>query len=635
MTISEIAKLAGVSTSTVSKIMNNKAQSIHPETRERVLKIVKEYNYTPYGAVKSTSHAKTFLIAVLRRSLGKANQLVSGIIRTAQSHGYGVLVFDSQNDLQTELKHITSICQKKVDGVLWEPVDAASAEFTHYFTECGIPVFYHGRAPLQPSYQIDFTHMGYALTQKLIDFRHSRIACLMKRNNYRSEMVLEGYRKCLYDNQIPYDPQLECFISDEDCCSQLMANRATGIVSSHYAAALSLYEQLDHLHYKIPSDFSLVSLKNDIGSAESFPHISGIEIPYGEFGHFICELLIETCETACDPASSDRYLFTPDCQFNRTDSVDLPPSLRSKKIVVVGSINIDNTFNVDGVPQPGETTRILDFSVTLGGKGANQAIGAARFNCEVSLIANIGSDMDSNYVIHTLSNERLSTQGVFRDMGMQTGKAYIYTDENGESAITILPGANAHLSCERIRQRRHLFQNAGYCLLSTEVPLEATIAAARISHSYGAKNIVNPAALKQLPEALIQHTDILVPNRRVAASLCPGLTRVEDQADYLFHLGIPTVIITLGHDGCYLKTLENAQHFPAVDVTAVDTTGGADAFISALAAYLIEGVSIENAIRIATCAASFCVQRQGVVPALVDKTSLEAYINRVHPGLLR
>ena len=110
MTINEIAKLAGVSASTVSKIINNKDQSINPETRERVLRIVKEYNYTPYGMIKSTSQAKTFLLAVLFRYTGKANQLVSAVVHTAQKHGYSVLIFDSQNDPAEELKHITAIC---------------------------------------------------------------------------------------------------------------------------------------------------------------------------------------------------------------------------------------------------------------------------------------------------------------------------------------------------------------------------------------------------------------------------------------------------------------------------------------------------------------------------------------------
>lgn len=632
MTIREIAELAGVSTSTVSKIMNNKAQSIHPETRERVLKIAKEYHYTPYSTVKSISQAKTFLLAVLLRSSGKANQLATGIVHAAQQHGYSVLIFDSQNDPLLELRHITTICQKHADGVLWEPVSPESTRQEHHFQDQDICFLYFNERTLPSAFTIDFTQMGYALTQKLIDNRHTRIACLMKPDNRRSQLVLEGFQKCLFDNQIPYDRQAELFISQTDYCLRLINNKATGIVSSHFAAALALYEQLDQLHYNIPSDFSLVSLKNDISDAASFPHISGIEIPYRKFGFFLCEQLIQACEKK--ESSASEVLYTPSCHFGSEDSIDMPSSLRSKKIAVVGSINIDNTFNVEALPQSGKTTQILNSSVTLGGKGANQAIGAARLGHEVSLLGVLGSDLDSSFAINALSSENIPTNGIFRDTGAQTGKAYIYIEKDGESTISILSGANALLSEERILQRRHLFKNVGYCLFSAETSSAAILEAARLGHHYGAKNIIKPCLIRQFPEELIPYTDILIPNRKEATALCPQYSSVPEQADYFFQLGIPTVIITLGHKGCYLRTKDVSRQFPAVQVTAVDTTGGADAFISALASYLTDGTALEKAVQIALCAASFCVTRQGVFPALVDKNTLESYIGRVNPELL-
>ena len=131
MTINEIAKLAGVSASTVSKIINNKDQSINPETRERVLRIVKEYNYTPYGMIKSTSQAKTFLLAVLFRYTGKANQLVSAVVHTAQKHGYSVLIFDSQNDPAEELKHT----DKSVNDIIHGLGFSNKGHFNRMFSE--------------------------------------------------------------------------------------------------------------------------------------------------------------------------------------------------------------------------------------------------------------------------------------------------------------------------------------------------------------------------------------------------------------------------------------------------------------------------------------------------------------------
>ena len=126
MTIKEIANLAGVSISTVSKIVNNKADNINVETRNRVLKIVKEYNYTPYGAAKSISNAKTFIIGVLLKHTSQTNLLLDGIMQAAQRHGYNVLVCDSMDQEENELKHITALCRHNVDGVIWEPVSRNS-----------------------------------------------------------------------------------------------------------------------------------------------------------------------------------------------------------------------------------------------------------------------------------------------------------------------------------------------------------------------------------------------------------------------------------------------------------------------------------------------------------------------------
>ena len=117
--------------------------------------------------------------------------------------------------------------------------------------------------------------------------------------------------------------------------------------------------------------------------------------------------------------------------------------------------------------------------------------------------------------------------------------------------------------------------------------------------------------------------------------MCPQYGTVEEQADYFFRKGIKAVIITLGHEGCYLKTADSAKYFPAADFISIDTTGGADAFISALASFLIEGYSLEKSIRIATYAAGFCVSRQGVVPALVDHNTLETHIKKLEPELLK
>lgn len=632
MTIKEIAKLAGVSISTVSKIVNNKADNINIETRNRVLKIVKEYNYTPYGTAKNISNAKTFVIGVLLRHSTLLNLMLKGIMDMAQKHGYNVLLCDSMDSEEKELKHITALCRHHVDGVIWEPVSENSIQYEHYFQEQDIAISYINSSLPEASHCLDFMQMGYLAAQKLLDYRHTHIACLTKPGSFRSKMVFEGFKKCLFDNEIPYSEDMKLFVTDPDFYTQISLQGFTGIVSTHFEAALSLYEKVKSFHYHIPSDLSLVSLREDAGDAICFPRISSLQIPYEAFGEKVCYHLIAACENLNEPEFT---LFTSNnLTLDHEESLNAPPSCRYKKVISVGSINTDITLTVDEFPSSGSTTVTTASCISLGGKGANQAIGAARLGREVILIGKIGNDYDSTVIYDTLKKEHVLTHGIRRSSASATGKAYIHVQKDAESCITVLPGANETLSPEDILSREHLFDGCGYCLISTEIPLNTCMQAAKTAHFHHAKNIVKPATLKALPTELLANADIFVPNKREAALLCPFENTVEGQADYFYQKGCPVIIITLGHQGSYVKTADFSGYFPAADFPSIDSTGGADAFIAALASYLTEDYALLNAVKIATHAAGFCISRTGVVPALIDRTSLENHIKMTEPTLL-
>lgn len=635
MTIKEIAELAGVSISTVSKIVNHKDQYINPATRERVLKIVKEYNYAPYGMVKNLSTSRTFLLGVLLNKAPSSVRLVNGIMHAAQEHGYNILLLESNEDTQMELKHITALCKNRVDGVIWWPVSLTSRQQAHYFSEQGIAVCTINSGLTDSSYAIDFAGLGYSMTQKLIDHRHTKIACLFDMGSMRASSMLDGYRRCLFDNQIIYDRSLQLASGDSDRFQKLLESGATGVICSHLPEALSVYRQLQTLHYDIPDDFSIVSLKDEPAGSHSLTDISGPVVPYYEFGSYVCERLIGILEGTAASSEPEERLYRSEADFDCADSIGIPPFLRAKKIVVIGSINTDFTFSVEHMPQSGKTTTIQSAVTTPGGKGVNQAIGAARLGRQVSLIGEIGNDIYSSNIMRMLEDEDVATQGIHKDMNQPTGTAYIYIENNGEGAITLLPGANARLQPEKIKSQQFLFEKAGYCLISTEIPLPVAVCSARIARQYEVKTIVKPASMGTLPDELYACTDILVPNRREAAALCPGCDSPETQAEELLRRGAGTVIITLGDQGCYLRTPRLSRYFPATDTVPVDTTGGADAFIAALASFLVEGYDLEQAIRIATYAAGFCVARQGVVAALIDRNTLESYIRQTEPGLLK
>lgn len=630
MTIKEIAALANVSISTVSKIMNGKDQNINAKTRSKVLKIVKEYNYAPYSAARNSSTSKTFCLGLLGSGLSQSGELLNGVLKTAYAAGYQLLLFDSGNSPETELKHITALCKSKVDGVIWQPLNADSLSHERYFTEQNISVCYLNAPETVCSCKMDFEKFGYALTQKLIDYKHTNIAYLYEEHSERADDILEGFKKCLYENQIAFHPQRVLRVS-ENCASEILTNNFSAIVCSSHDDALRIYEEMLQMHHHIPLHLSVVSFAENDRETASFPHVSCIRIPYEEFGCFLCSQLIALCEKLQENTST---VFSPEPVFNHEKSLTFPPYFRAKKLVVVGSINIDMTFNVEQLPQAGKTTRISNVSTALGGKGANQSIGASKLGREVSLIGMLGDDLDSRFILQTLEKENIFTEGIYLASGTPTGKAYVYTGSDGESTITILSGANGKLQPENILQQQHLFHHAGFCLISTEISIDCALAAAKVARACDAKVIVKPAALKSIPEELLLHTDIFIPNQKEASILCPQCTSTEEQADFFFNKGINIVIITLGHAGCYLKTEDNEQFFSSADFAPIDTTGGADAFISALASYLTDNYPIEKAIRIATYAAGFCVSRQGVVPALVDRDTLESYIVKLEPELL-
>ena len=634
MTIKEIAKMANVSISTVSKIVNNKADNINIETRNRVLKLVKDFNYTPYAAVKNSSNAKTFILGLLLRSALESSLMIRGFINRAQEQGYSVLVYDSLNDTDTELRHITSLCKHKADGVLWEPVDYKSRQYEHYFKAQEIFVSYINSPDDDHSSHIDFVKMGYFITQKLIDHKHTNIACLMKENSQRSNLVFDGFKKCLFDNQITITDNMQIFDNNSKYCSKILSQKITGIITTHYALALNLYEQMNKLHYYIPSDISLISLRDDIREAISYPPISCNRIPYFEFGQYICNNLINQCENKNETIIKN--CFSSQLILDHEESIATPSALRTKKVIVIGSINIDIILNVDELPQSGKTITANSSSTSLGGKGSNQAIGIAKLGCEVYLLGRVGNDYDISLIFETLKRENVFTRGICLDTKSVTGKAYIHVQQDAESSITILPGANQYLRPHDIKALERLFENTGYCLIATEVPIETIEETLRLTQKYNIKVILKPASIRQISDFLLEKIDIFIPNKNEASVLCPHETSVEKQAGYFINKGVSIVIITLGHKGCYLRTSDGmSQYFSAAEFESIDSTGGADAFIAALTAYLIDGYTLEASIKIASYAAGFCVSRQGVAAALIDRNSLENHIKNFEPKLLR
>ncbi len=307
--------------------------------------------------------------------------------------------------------------------------------------------------------------------------------------------------------------------------------------------------------------------------------------------------------------------------------------MKRPKIVVVGSSNTDMVVKADRIPAPGETVLGGAFVMVAGGKGANQAVAAARLGAEVSLVARLGADTLGDQAIAGYRNDGILTDLVVRDPDRPTGVALILVDGKGENSITVALGANEALSPDDVDRAADRIRAADAVVMQLEVPLAAVERAAAIAAAAGVPVILDPAPAPDggLPASLLRNVTCLKPNESEAERLT-GIPVVdtasaERAALVLRGLGPRIVIITLGSQGAVIVDDAGARHVPAYWVTAVDTTAAGDAFTGALAVALASGVALPEAVRQAAAAGAFAATRMGAQPSLPTRAELDAFLS--------
>lgn len=287
----------------------------------------------------------------------------------------------------------------------------------------------------------------------------------------------------------------------------------------------------------------------------------------------------------------------------------------TRRITVVGSANIDLTFRAARLPRPGETVFGSDFYRGFGGKGANQAVAAARLGADVALVGRVGADEFGRAIRGQLGREGIDVTHLAEDPERPTGTAVILVDDAGENAIVGVPGANLGLTPEHMRAAAPLLQASAVVLAPCETMIETLTEAYLIAHAAGCRCILNPAPARELPAELLRAIDVLVPNESELQTLVGRelgtLDAVTAAANELRARGPRTVIVTLGPRGALVVGDEGAVHLPGIPVTAVDTSGAGDAFCGALTVGLAAGDSLPDAARRANQVAARSVTRAG------------------------
>ncbi|WP_442777206.1 ribokinase [Sphaerotilus montanus] len=298
-------------------------------------------------------------------------------------------------------------------------------------------------------------------------------------------------------------------------------------------------------------------------------------------------------------------------------------------VAVIGSLNMDLRVQTPRLPAPGETLLGTGFSTDSGGKGANQAVAAARMGAAVAMLGRVGRDAHGAALTQALQADGIDTSAVGKDTDAPTGTAIIVLMPSGENSIIVIPGANHRYTPAEVAASAAALRHAKVAVAQLECPLDTVRAALTLAHDAGVCTVLNAAPAQPLDDALLAAVDWLVVNE-IEAAMLTGLptdtpAQIEAAAHALRQRGPSQVVVTLGSAGLLHVGPDGALALPAPRVTAVDTTGAGDTFVGALAAGLAEGLPIPATLTRAQVAAALAVTRLGTQSAMPTRAEVDAF----------
>lgn len=300
------------------------------------------------------------------------------------------------------------------------------------------------------------------------------------------------------------------------------------------------------------------------------------------------------------------------------------------QLVVLGSVNADHVLQVPTFPRPGETLHGRNYQVIPGGKGANQAVAAARLKADIGFIACVGDDAFGIESCERFKLDGMDIRGVKVQADCPTGIAMIQVSDHGENSICLSAEANDHLTAEAIEDDLPRIRAASYLLMQLETPIDGIIKAAQVAKQAKTNVVLNPAPARELPSSLLSCVDVITPNE-TEAQVLTGITVTDDAsaqqaATVLHQQGIEIVIITLGAKGVWLSENGRGQLIPGFRVSATDTTAAGDTFNGAFVTGLLENMPLESAIKFAHAAAAISVTRFGAQTSIPTRQEVDEFL---------
>lgn len=633
MNIRDIAAAAQVSVSTVSKVINGKDADISEATRQKVLQIIREYQYTPYSNIKKlVKQPKLHALAVLIHSPDFFAQPFLGALHDqAQKSGYSTLLCSAGDSDEAELeKHLKILLSKEVDGLVFCTHSPDALSFVARWCAGKLPMaaVTSATAPQCTTLRCNYFAAASQAVSLLASQGHQSIGFILDGSTPTIyEQVHSGIVAALHSHSIVLNnynmiKRQPGDLLDVDI-QNLLGRNLTAIYCQTYELAMHLYDYLLRNGVYVPQTLSLLcGLKTPSAEQSRF---TAYEIPYGE-------LAVEAVNALARPgALQDKLL---NVQFWKGDTVSAPSGSEAP-MLVLGNCAVDTILSVTHLPKSSELISSPSIVTEPGGKGVSQSIALARLGGCAYCIGRVGNDVEGRSILSALMDNSVHTDGVVTDNTVMTSRSFLAVAEDGSYSVIAHPGANRFLDIQSIKRLQYLLPSVSACLVSTEVPYSVVKYLIQKCVLHQIKIFFKPSARVTLEPSLLTHIDFFIPSDTELHQLLPGPQSIEEKAAYFFENGCKNVIVTMPDSGCYLKNADYELFVPPANFRPVEAVGVATCFISALAMMLTRGNNLLYAISYATYAAGICISQYGTYSSYPYKSQLDMLLDEINDFYLR
>lgn len=635
MTIREIAELANVSIATVSKIINHKDNEISDPTRQKVLKIIQEYQYTPYSNLKlSEDSGHTHLLALITHGSAYTSQFIFHVEKIVSQLGYSLILCNLTEPLSDDLrKYMSILTSKRVDGILLGFSSTALLEEAAALNYSALPMAAFTLEPFSgcASFILDYSLCAELSVMELIRNKHTRIACILGEQEPEIEAaVIKGYQKAM---GALYHYGSDFYIAKRKAPKEAFINKIHNFLQANVTAffcqtlqdADIIYDILKDSKYYIPANISVIC-----GEPASYgnlftPALSTCALPLGD----IISAGVEYIANSIQNHMSTKIVSKTFKPVTISGGSIAPPISSGKQIMVIGNCNTDINLRTHTLPQGKDLLFTKDPIILPGGKATAQAIGAGKLGGTVYILGCIGNDEEGNNIKSALRLANVHIDNLICHPNLPTGTSFILVPDTGDSSIIVHPGANAAYQPSHIRASKHLFETCDYCLLSTELSEDVISYTIKNCAKHNIELLLKPSSIEYFSDELLSYVDYLIPNQYELDKIMPGPLSYQEKADILLQKGCRNVIITFGREGCYLRNKDYAVSIPAANFRSVDSTGAANCFIAALVIALSQNAPLLYALCYATYAAGLSTTQPGVQSSFPDKYQMDLYLDDI------